>query len=552
LLRSRTNIRLLGTIDAAAEFYIVYSTSNVPYQDWQTEFLEYTINSSPDASRCQIIRLVSNDTRAAHNTYQLGSGATFIFPSHTDLLPDGTYYAPLNKPHVFRSLTTWWMSNPDFDPDAVFVLVDPDMIWHAPLAHTDIPARGLIHGHLWTADGHVMFPLVIRVNDLHLMSPAYERHTISLYERHDYHAEMYGFMKAAQDAGLRQHGDPAFGPTAGCGSLDDYSAARFLHYCQDFRVRDRSTWFKQDYTPSTARRPWKRPPLSQAVEDEGQQFVIDRLQDLITYQTLTAVRPRRIDVDPDGTLLDVYLWAISDDEAWVRENCRWSLETARQYGLRPQLAGIAYDTRHLAHCEHAVDLARFYVLRDLLSRVSDTRLLLIMDGFDTLFRGTEEQIVSAFLGYNTQILVSAEKAYTYQWMELRHKYDAIPSPYRYVACGTIIGFAGALRKMTDEGIYNIEHGFSQGNHQGLVGKYVYDHFDDTTHVRLDTQCQLFWVTTDDTQVFSESPFRNPHTHTTPLISHVIGGSRENAELYRRVGQGIMERGDDAGADGARR
>jgi hypothetical protein len=540
LPRSRTNIRLLGTIDVAAEFYIVYSTSNVPYQDWQTEFLEYTINSSPDASRCQIIRLVSNDTRAQHNTYQLGSGATFIFPSHTDLLPDGTYYAPLNKPRVFSCLTAWWLSTPDLDPDAVFVLVDPDMAWHAPLAHTDVPTNGLIHGHLWTADGHVMFPLVIRVSDLQLMSAAYERHTIALYEQYDYHAEMYGFRNAAQESGLRQQADPAFGPTAGYSTVANYTAARFLHYCQDFRVGDQSKWFKQDYTPSTMRRPWKRPPASRVLEDEGQRYVIDRLHDLITSQTLTAVRPRRIDVDPDGTLLDVYLWAISDDEAWIRENCRWSLETAGKCGLRPQLAGIAHDTRHLAHCQHAVDLSRFYVLRELLSRVSDTRLLLVMDGFDTLFRGTEEQIVSAFLRYNTQILVSAEKAYNYQWMELRHKYDAMPSPYRYVACGTIIGFAGALRQMTDEAIYNIEHGFSQGNHQGLVGKYVYDHFDDATHVRLDTQCRLFWVTSDDTQVFSESPFCNPHTQTTPLILHVIGGNRENAELYRRVGRRITE------------
>jgi hypothetical protein len=91
-------------------------------------------------------------------------------------------------------------------------------------------------------------------------------------------------------------------------------------------------------------------------------------------------------------------------------------------------------------------------------------------------------------------------------MELRHKYDAIPSPYRYVASGTIIGFAGALKQMTEEGIYGIEYGFSHGNHQGLVGKYVYDHFDDAVLVRLDTQCQLFWVTSDDTQLFSESPF----------------------------------------------
>jgi hypothetical protein len=536
--RPPMNMRLVGTIDVAAEFYIVYSTSNVAYQDWQSEFLEYTIQSSPDVTRCQIIRLVSHDTRAEDNSYQMGSGVTFIFPSHTDRLPDGTYYAPLNKPCVLRSLAAWWMGNAKLDPDAVFVLADPDMTWHAPLEPTDIPTCGSIYGHLWTADGHVMYPLVMRASDLHLMSAAYLRHTIAEYERYDYHAEMFGFMKAAQECGLRERVDPSFGPTAGHGNFEQYTAARFLHYCQDFRVRDQSRWYKQSYTPMTLQHPWERPPLSQVVEDEGQRDVLDRLHDLITYQTHTGVRPRRIAVDADGSLLDVHLWAIADDEAWLRENCRWSLETARKCGLRPQLAGVGYDTRHLAHCKHAVDLSRLYVLRQLLSRVSDTRLLLVMDGFDTLFRGTEEQIVSTFLRCDTQILISAEKAYTYQWMDLRHKYDATPSPYRYVACGTIMGFAGALRQMTEEIIYNVENGFDHGNHQGLTGKYVHDHFDDTAHVRLDTQCQLFWVTSDDTQVFSESPFHNPYTQTSPLILHVIGGNRENAGLYRQVGERI--------------
>src|SRR5262245_47525821 len=129
LLRSETNIRVLGTIDTAAEFYVVYSTSNVPYQDWQGELLEHTINSGADASRCQISRLVSNDSRAADSSFQLGSGVTFIFPSRADLLPDGTYFALLNKSRGFQSLTAWWMKHPDLDPDAVFVLVDPDMVW---------------------------------------------------------------------------------------------------------------------------------------------------------------------------------------------------------------------------------------------------------------------------------------------------------------------------------------------------------------------------------------------------------------------------------------
>lgn len=78
---------------------------------------------------------------------------TFIFPSDTDRPPDGTYYAPLNKPCALGSLAAWWMSHANLDPDVAFVLVDPDMIWHAPLAPADIPARGTINCHLLTEDG---------------------------------------------------------------------------------------------------------------------------------------------------------------------------------------------------------------------------------------------------------------------------------------------------------------------------------------------------------------------------------------------------------------
>ena len=541
MLRLPMNMRLVGTIDVAADFYVVYSTSNVPYQDWQSEFLEYTVKSSRDASRCQIVRLVSHDTRAEDNTYQLGADVTFIFPSHTDRLPDGTYYAPLNKPCVLGSLAAWWLGDAKLDPDAVFVLVDPDMTWHAPLAPGDIPACGTINGHLW-ADGHVMYPLVIRASDLQRMSAAYLRHTIAEYETYDYHAEMHGFMKAAQECGLRERVDPSFGPTAGHGNFELYAAARFLHYCQDFRVRDQSRWFKQSYTPMTMRHPWQRPALSHVVEDEGQRDVLDRLHDLITYQTRTGVRPRRIEVHADGSLLDVHIWAIADDETALREQCRWSLETARKYGLNPRLAGAAYDTGHLAHGGHAADLSRFHVLRQLLSGVGDTRLLLLMDGLDTLVKGSEEQIVDTFLGCNTEILVCAERTYTDQWPEFRHKYDATASHYRYVGSGAIMGFAGALKRMTEQCIHDIEHGFGHGNRQGLTGKYVHDHYDDTTHVRLDTECRLFWVIGDDAPAFAESPFRNPHTQTTPHILRVMGGNRENAELYRRVGERITAAG----------
>ncbi len=235
----------------------------------------------------------------------------------------------------------------------------------------------------------------------------------------------------------------------------------------------------------------------------------------------------------------IYLWGISDNEEWIRENCRWSLSTARKYGLKPQLAGIGYDVRHLERYEHKA-LARFYVLRDLLRNVSDSQIILIMDGFDTLFTGTARQIVTAFRRQRTQILVSAERSFTYQWHEYKDKYDALSSPYRYPAAGTIIGYAGALRHLANTCISYIKQGFGHGNDMGLLGKYIYENFETPSFVRLDTSCELFWVTTLDTKVFRQSPFFNPYTKTRPVILHMIGGGRENKHIYQEIGQLILD------------
>ena len=235
----------------------------------------------------------------------------------------------------------------------------------------------------------------------------------------------------------------------------------------------------------------------------------------------------------------VYLWGISDHEEWIRDNCRWSLSTARKFGLNPQLAGIGYDLKHLERYEHKA-LARFYVLRDLLRNIPDPQTVLIMDGFDTLFAGTARQIVTTFQRRKTQILVSAEKSFTYQWHEYKGKYDALPSAYRYPAAGTIIGYAGALRHLATTCISYIKQGFGHGNDMGLLGKYIHENFDTPSFVCLDTSCELFWVTTLDTEVFRQTPFFNPYTETHPIILHMIGGGRENNHIYREIGQSILD------------
>ena len=302
-----------GEVDPAAKFYVVYSTSNNAYQNWQGELLEFSIKRGSDASRCQIVRLVSKDTEwGGKSSYQLGSDVTFVFTHATDVLADGTNWALLNKPAAFLELTQWWRQHPALDPDAVFVLLDPDMVWYGALRDTDIPPRGTIYGQRWTSPLDVMFPLVLRAGDLEALCASYGRHSVDLYPAHQYHAEMYGFRQAVHDAGLQQRGEDRFGPTAGAEfSSAGYAGSRFLHYCQDFRVagpaapggpaESRSVWFKQSYTPRTRTRPWERPALPSEVEDIAQRYVLEQLHELIRLHGQPGYVPPPVVEIAEGT-----------------------------------------------------------------------------------------------------------------------------------------------------------------------------------------------------------------------------------------------------------
>jgi len=196
------------------------------------------------------------------------------------------------------------------------------------------------------------------------------------------------------------------------------------------------------------------------------------------------------------------------------------------------------DPRPLGMLQHKA-LARLFVLRELLQPLPDSQIVLIMDAFDTLVLGTGQQIVATFRNQTTQILVSAEG---------RTRINGrIPAQVRYDRQSVPLcerrhdhRIRGALRYLAHTCIAT-RSGLRARNDQGLLGKFVFDTFDTPSFVRLDTSCELFWVTTRDAEALRESPFRNPFTDTRPLILHVIGGGREHAQLYEKSGRRSWER-----------
>ena len=84
------------------------------------------------------------------------------------------------------------------------------------------------------------------------------------------------------------------------------------------------------------------------------------------------------------------------------------------------------------------------------------------------------------------------------------------------------------------------YGTDRGNDQGIIGKYVYQHMDDSKLIRLDTNCEIFWVTSNDNDNLLKYGTYNVNTNTNPLILHVIGGGREMSELYKNTCKIIMK------------
>jgi hypothetical protein len=161
-----------------------------------------------------------------------------------------------------------------------------------------------------------------------------------------------------------------------------------------------------------------------------------------------------------------------------------------------------------------------------------------MDGYDTLFNNTVEYTLSQFHQKNTKILISSEKLFTYQWGKFQHKFDTINSDYKYVNAGTFMGYAGDLKIMVDE-LFEIYKLYPTDIDQGLLGVWVYNNFEDNKKVQLDTNCDVFWVTSKDWDVLKnidiEENISNPSTNSKPFVIHNTGNGDPNLyESYKNA------------------
>ena len=545
---------IYGKINPNVEFYIVYSTSACPYQDWQCELLEASIKNSSDASRCQIIKLLSYDSKHKSDNFLLSDDVTFLFPEANDRLGDNTHLALLNKPNCFISFTEYWLQNKELGNDALFILLDPDMVWYKKLDSKIFPEIGTMSGHQWSGDRHIMFPLICRALDLNKISYKYLEYSHSLYPKHGYHCEMYAFTQSVEENNIKETILTDFGLDCRCRNSDAYQNTYFLHYCQLFKEDDKKLWFKQDYTKDTKIKPWKRPYNYHNAKEISYQYVLQLIDKLIRSQETDNYIVPRIIKRPTNRL-EIYLWGISDDEQYIMENCKYCLQTAHKFGLKPKILGLNYDWESkTGKCKFARVNSRIYLIKDLLDKFDDNddTVFLIMDGFDTLFNGDPSEILENFYRYNTDLLMSAEKNYTYQWANYKHFFNnnELDSTYKYINAGTLIGYKSAIKRMIDNCINQFEKcviksKFDCGNDQAFMGKYIAENIKNKNQNRLDINCDLFWVTTKDNnilnKVLNNNELYNQNTNTHPAILHIIEGRRNLEPLYLKAFNKIMEK-----------
>lgn len=227
--------------------------------------------------------------------------------------------------------------------------------------------------------------------------------------------------------------------------------------------------------------------------------------------------------------MKVLVWGIEPTSEVVEHKARYLLDTAKYFNIDVEILGVG--------CKFTTFTNRLYILQDYLKDIDPNEIVIVLDGYDTLFNNTVSYAEEQFKLKDTRILISAEKIYTYQWLNFQDKFDTIESEYRYVNAGTYMGYAGDLRIMLSE-LFEIYKNQPTDIDQGLLGVWVYTNFQNKKKVQLDSNCEVFWVTSKDWNIVKNLDGKeviNPFTKTKPFIIHNPGnGDPTLYESYEKV------------------
>ena len=199
-----------------------------------------------------------------------------------------------------------------------------------------------------------------------------------------------------------------------------------------------------------------------------------------------------------------------------------------------------------------------------LKTIDDNEIVCAVDGFDVFFCASAPEIENRFLAMDCDCVISSERAYSHQYKKHREFFDnqTTSSPYLYVNSGSIIGYAGALKKIYKPSLsmklqsklftasninklkrylaraakflsikdfdQNIVYSYIYYTDQQHIGRFVAKNSKKNINIKLDYDTFIFWCCAwewRDIQkhfYLKNNRIVNIHTNNDPLIVHVPG------------------------------
>jgi len=203
------------------------------------------------------------------------------------------------------------------------------------------------------------------------------------------------------------------------------------------------------------------------------------------------------------------------------------------------------------------------LLYEQLCALDDNEIVCAVDGYDIFFCADGGEIKEKFLSLNCDCVISTERAYSHQYEKYRKFYEiaSTESPYRYINAGSIIGYAGALRKIysptlstkIQSSIFTVQTinkikkwsekiakklGYKNFNKNDIyayiyytdqqqVGKYIARN-PEKLKITLDYDTTLFWCCAWEWKDIhnhfriEKNKIVNNHTNNAPMVIHVPG------------------------------
>ena len=215
--------------------------------------------------------------------------------------------------------------------------------------------------------------------------------------------------------------------------------------------------------------------------------------------------------------MKILVWGIEPELKTVKEKAKYLIDTANIFNVHLEFVGVGKTFTTFTN--------RLYFLQKYLKNIPPEEIVVVMDGYDTLFNNSLQKLEEEFKKKDTRILISAEKMFTYQWAKYKDNYDKIKSEYRYVNAGTFMGYAKDIVSMLED-LFNLYKIHPTDIDQGLMGAWAYNNLEQKEKVQLDTDCSIFWVTSKDWHILDKlhKKLTNPTTGTTPCIVHNTSNS----------------------------